>query len=338
MMPSRPMTSRRSSQWRAVARSVVVTERVKRFATSSSLARLSARGRACTASPSQSSTSNAMYVAGVSAESLRIRDSAGCRRICIASKSRRPSRSMTISPSSAECGGNSSPSGRSSGKYRSSGRPLRLQSASSPLSFSSTPRKPSHFGSYCHCGPVGIASTSSASCGGNGTFGPGTLGANVATLDREERTDRPDDRHTDQTRDAAPVHLTTHRHTVQREEREVSDPLWPPEERRELDQEVAHDGDRREEHQGAARSPHREQLADRGKRERDEHDENGRERQLRSIDLDRLRCRHQIHGGPGSGTDESDSDKEGDQSLQDHATTRDRRREDRGEPALRVVR
>jgi hypothetical protein len=57
-----------------------------------------------------------MNCAGISAESLRIRDSAGWSRICIESKSRTPSRAITISPSSAECGGNSSPSGRSSGK------------------------------------------------------------------------------------------------------------------------------------------------------------------------------------------------------------------------------
>src|SRR5205085_7273296 len=39
-----------------------------------------------------------------------------------------------------------------------------------------TPRKPSHFGSYCHASPCGSSRTSSASIGGNGTFGPGTPG------------------------------------------------------------------------------------------------------------------------------------------------------------------
>ena len=57
-----------------------------------------------------------MKIAGISADSFRTRLSAGCSRVCIASKSRTPSRSMTISPSSAECGGSRSPSGRSSGK------------------------------------------------------------------------------------------------------------------------------------------------------------------------------------------------------------------------------
>ena len=46
-----------------------------------------------------------MNSAGISAESLRTRDSAGCSRICIESKSSTPSRAITISPSSAECGG-----------------------------------------------------------------------------------------------------------------------------------------------------------------------------------------------------------------------------------------
>ena len=36
------------------------------------------------------------------------------------------------------------------------------------------PRKPSHFGSYCHPSPEGSSRTSSASIGGKGTFGPGT--------------------------------------------------------------------------------------------------------------------------------------------------------------------
>ena len=43
-----------------------------------------------------------MNVAGISADSRLMRLSAGWRRICIASKSRLPSRAITISPSSAE--------------------------------------------------------------------------------------------------------------------------------------------------------------------------------------------------------------------------------------------
>ncbi len=57
-----------------------------------------------------------MKIAGISAASLCTRLSAGCRRICIESKSSTPSRAITISPSSAEWGGRSSPSARSSGK------------------------------------------------------------------------------------------------------------------------------------------------------------------------------------------------------------------------------
>src|SRR5262249_48153066 len=56
----------------------------------------------------------------------------------------------------------------------SSGRPFRLQRHSSGPSFSRTPRKPSHFGSYCQPWAAGSSSTSSASIGGKGTFRPGT--------------------------------------------------------------------------------------------------------------------------------------------------------------------
>src|SRR5712691_7730717 len=145
---------------------------------------------------------------------------------------------MTISPSSAECSGRRSPRARSSGKYRSSGRPLRLQSASSPLSFSSTPRKPSHFGSYCHLGPVGISSTSSASCGGNGTFGPGALGTDITPPQGEQRRRRRDGADPDETRDAGPFDLPGHRRAVERVERQVRDPVGPTEERNELLDEV----------------------------------------------------------------------------------------------------
>ena len=67
-------------------------------------------------SPFQSSRSNAMNVAGISAASLRTRDSAGWSRVCIESKSSTPSREITISPSSAEWGG----AGRRAGAARGS--------------------------------------------------------------------------------------------------------------------------------------------------------------------------------------------------------------------------
>ena len=57
-----------------------------------------------------------MKIAGISAESFFTRLSAGWSRVDIESKSSTPSRAITISPSSAEWGGSSSPSGRSSGK------------------------------------------------------------------------------------------------------------------------------------------------------------------------------------------------------------------------------
>src|ERR1043166_831679 len=57
--------------------------------------------------------------------------------------------------------------------------------------FSSTPRKPSHFGSYCHS-PVGSSSTSSASIGGKGRFFGGTAGRTLAVpeLDGEWNVER----------------------------------------------------------------------------------------------------------------------------------------------------
>ncbi len=57
-----------------------------------------------------------MNSAGISLASLLTRLSAGWRRICIESKSRTPLRAITISPSSAVCGGMSSPRAPSSGK------------------------------------------------------------------------------------------------------------------------------------------------------------------------------------------------------------------------------
>ena len=118
MTPSRPAASNVSSQLAgasAVARGRREVGSPCRPARGSSRAAPRA-GSSCTGSPSQSSTSKAMKSAGISAESLRTRLSAGWSRICIESKSSTPSRAITISPSSAEWGGSRSPSGRSSGK------------------------------------------------------------------------------------------------------------------------------------------------------------------------------------------------------------------------------
>ena len=96
------------------------------------------------------------------------------------SRARRPARSRSRRRARSAAGSRRR-AARSSGKYRSSGRPLRDQSASSPPSFSSTPRKPSHFGSYRQPPPAGSSATSSASIGGNGTLGPGASAISAGT-------------------------------------------------------------------------------------------------------------------------------------------------------------
>src|ERR687888_614648 len=179
--PSSPAASNEFSHSCARSESFVVGDKRKPSPMRSSSARRSSSGCLWIGCLSQTSTSKTTNSAGISAASLRTRDSAGCSRICIESKSSTPLRAITISPSSAEWGGSSSPSGRSSGKYRSSGRSFRDHSASSPPSFSSTPRKPSHLGSNCQPSPAGSSLTSSASIGGNGTFGPG-IGWNLQAV------------------------------------------------------------------------------------------------------------------------------------------------------------
>ena len=116
MTPSRPIASKRSSQPSASSRSRVAGESSNRFALRSRRARRFESGSRHASTPFQTRTSNATKRAGISAESLLTRLSAGWSRVCIASKSRTPSRSMTISPSRAESGGRSFSSGRSSGK------------------------------------------------------------------------------------------------------------------------------------------------------------------------------------------------------------------------------
>ena len=102
--PSSPIASKRSSQPSASSRSRVAGESSKRFALRSSVERRFESGSRQGSSPFQTSTSKATKRAGISAESLRTRLSAGWRRICIASKSSTPSRSITISPSSGRAG------------------------------------------------------------------------------------------------------------------------------------------------------------------------------------------------------------------------------------------
>ena len=103
--PSRPIASKRSSQPSASSRSREAGESSKRLALRSRRVRRFDSGSRQASTPFQTRTSNAMKRAGISADSLLTRLSAGWSRICIASKSSTPSRSMTISPSRAESGG-----------------------------------------------------------------------------------------------------------------------------------------------------------------------------------------------------------------------------------------
>ena len=114
--PSSPAASIRSSQRSASSGSRVYGESWNRFALRSSSLRRFSSGSLCSFSPFQSRMSKTMNCAGISADSLRIRLSAGWSRSCIESKSSLPFFEITISPSSAEWGGSSLPSGSSSGK------------------------------------------------------------------------------------------------------------------------------------------------------------------------------------------------------------------------------
>ena len=103
MTPSKPATSSRSSHRAASARSRVEGETSN--GSVSTVARRSANGFPWRSSPSQRRTSKQTNCAGISAESLFTRLSAGWSRIWRASKSSAPSRTTTISPSTAERGG-----------------------------------------------------------------------------------------------------------------------------------------------------------------------------------------------------------------------------------------
>lgn len=80
--------------------------------------------------------------------SVRTRESAGWIRSVSASKSRCPSRAITISPSTTHRSGNRSrTAATSSGKYLVNGLPVRLPSSTSPPSRNTIARNPSHFAS-----------------------------------------------------------------------------------------------------------------------------------------------------------------------------------------------
>ena len=133
----------------------------------SSAVRRSSNGFASSDWPGlRSRQSKTMKVAGVSTESRVIRLSAGCSRICSASKESPPSTGMTSSPSSTKVFAASARRFSStSGKKRESDFPdLALISTSSPAR-KARQRKPSHLGSYCQPASLGSSLTSLASIG-----------------------------------------------------------------------------------------------------------------------------------------------------------------------------
>ncbi len=168
--PSRPAASNRSSHSRASSRSRVAGESRKPFARRSSSARRFASGGSCTGSPSQSRTSKATNSAGISrgqlADAALGRVEPHLHRVEVERRRRARSRSRRRARSAAAAARRAA---AARGSSAAAAVPLRDQSASSPPTFSSTPRKPSHFGSYCQPSPSGSSWTSSASIGGNGT-------------------------------------------------------------------------------------------------------------------------------------------------------------------------
>ena len=115
-----------------------------------------------------------MKIAGISAASLRTRLSAGCRRICIESKSSTPSRAITISPSSAEWGGSSSPSGRQLREVAQQRPPVARPERELAAVVLEHAAEAVPLRLVLPASPAGSSRTSSASIGGKGTFGPGT--------------------------------------------------------------------------------------------------------------------------------------------------------------------
>ena len=79
-----------------------------------------------------------------------MRLSAGCNRICKASKASRPSTSMSSSPSRTNRSAASEASiATTSGKYRPSGLPDLARKSTVLPALKARHRKPSHLGSYC---------------------------------------------------------------------------------------------------------------------------------------------------------------------------------------------
>src|SRR3954453_21454667 len=135
----------------------------------SSRARRCPNGTSSSASSPRASRSKATKEAGVCSASRFTRDSAGWIRCSSASKSSRSPRGMTISPSATHRSGSSSfTAATTSGKYRVSGRSLRLPSSTSAPSRKTMQRKPSHFGSEYMPSPVGSVVEALASIGFTG--------------------------------------------------------------------------------------------------------------------------------------------------------------------------
>ncbi len=150
--PSRPAPSNCSNHRSASARSRVAGARCTGAETPasarSSSARRSVSGADSSASSSSASRSKATNDVGVRSASVRTREAAGWMRSLSASKSSRPSRATTISPSITHRSGSRSRSAStSSGKYLVSGLPLRLPSSTSAPSRKTIARNPSHFAS-----------------------------------------------------------------------------------------------------------------------------------------------------------------------------------------------
>ena len=182
MTPSSPIASNRSSQSSASARSWVAGERRKRFALRSSSFRRSVSGFLQISSPFQTSTSKAMNSAGISAASLLTRLSAGCRRVCIASKSSTPSRrsrSRRRAPNAAagarRAAAARGSSGAAAARSATTGAARRSCSRAARGTRPTSARTASRRGS-------GSSRTSSASIGGKGTAVSRSAGRSTGSL------------------------------------------------------------------------------------------------------------------------------------------------------------
>ncbi len=132
-------------------------------------ARRSENGNDVRSSSPSASTSKSTSSAGVSTDSSRTRDSAGCTRCSSASKSRPlcDDDGTMISPSTTHLSGRcSSTAETTSGKYRCIGLVFREPISTESPSRNTIARKPSHFGSYSL--PAGMDAADFDSIGSTG--------------------------------------------------------------------------------------------------------------------------------------------------------------------------